>query len=292
MIYFAKKVIKDLKGNLFLNAVTLTSIALSVLIFSAFNLFFLNAGALVNRWVEDTRILVYLKKDLPAEAVAGLGKTLSAVPDVREVTFVSRKQALERFRVQLGEQASLLDGITENPLPDSYEVLVGVRSWNWDHIDPIAEKIRVLDGVAEVEYGREWLGRFVSILDLFRLTLYGMGGLFFTAVVFFVANTIRLVLYSRREEIEIMRLVGASERFIKYPFYVQSLLLGAVGGLVGIGVLFELYRLLVANVGTVVVSSLFEMRFLPVQTLFIILLGSALVGWLGCYISLRKFLRS
>jgi len=292
MIYFAKKVIKDLKGNLFLNAVTLTTIALSVLIFSAFNLFFLNAGALVNRWVEDTRIMVYLKTDLSAEAAAGLGEAIAAIPDVREVEFVSRKQAIERFRGQLGDQASLLDGITENPLPDSYEVLVGVRSWNWDHIDPIAEKIRVMKGVEEVEYGREWIGRFVNILNLFRLTLYGMGGLFFMAVVFFVANTIRLVLYSRREEIEIMRLVGASERFIKYPFYAQSLFLGGLGGLVGIGVLFELYRLLIANVGKVMVSTFFEMRFLPVENLFIILSGSAFVGWLGCYISLRKFLRS
>jgi cell division transport system permease protein len=292
MIYFAQKVIKDLKGNLFLNTVTLTTIALSVLIFSAFTLFFINAGALVNRWIEDARIMVYLKPDVAAETIARLSKTMEAIPDVRGVEFIPREKALERFRIQLGKQASLLDGITENPLPDTYEVLMGVQSWNWDHIEPIAGKIKALDGVDEVEYGQEWLGRFVNILNLFRLTVYGMGGLFFMAVVFFVANTIRLVLYSRREEIDIMRLVGASEGFIKYPFYVQSLFLGVIGGGVGIGVLFELYRLLDANVGTSMASAFFKMRFLPVEIILAILSGSVFVGWLGCYISLRKFLRS
>ena len=292
MIYFAQKVFKDLKGNLFLNTVTLTTIALSVLIFSAFTLFFVNAGALVNQWIEDVRILVYLKPEVSAETVARLGKTMAAIPNVRGVEFIPREKALERFRGQLGKQASLLDGITENPLPDTYEILLGGQSWNWGHIEPIAEEVKALDGVDEVEYGQEWLGRFVNILNLFRLTVYGMGGLFFMAAVFFVANTTRLVLYSRREEIDIMRLVGASDRFIKYPLYAQSLFLGAVGGGVGIGVLFELYRLLVANVGTSMASAFFRMRFLPAEIVLITVSGSVCVGWLGCYISLRKFLRS
>lgn len=292
MIYFAKKVIKDLKGNLFLNTITLMAIVFSVLIFSAFSLFFVNAGALVNRWIEDARIMVYLKPDISAATISGLGKTITAIPNVRGVEFIPREKALERFRAQLGKQASLLDGITENPLPDAYEVLMGGQSWNWDHIEPIALSIRALNGVAEVEYGQAWLARFVNLLNLFRLTIYGMGGLFFMAVIFFVANTIRLVLYSRREEIDIMRLVGASENFIRYPLYVQSLLLGVIGGILGIGALFELYRLLVANVGTTMVSEFFDMRFLPVEIIFAILSGSMFVGWLGCYISLRKFLRS
>jgi len=292
MIYLTRKVVKDLKGNFFLNFVTLTTIALSVLIFSAFTLFFVNAGALVDRWIEDARIMVYLKPDVTAETIARLAASMEAIPNVRGVEFIPRDKALERFRVQLGRQASLLDGITDNPLPDTYEVLAGGESWSWDHIEPIAEKISAMDGVDEVEYGQEWLGRFVNILNLFRLTVYGMGGLFFMAVIFFVANTIRLVLYSRREEIDIMRLVGASENFIKYPFYLQSLFLGALGGVVGMGVLFELYRLLDANVGTSMASTFFEMRFLPIEIILAILSGSAFVGWLGCYISLRKFLRS
>lgn len=292
MIYFATKVLKDMKGNLFLNAVTLMAIVFSVLIFSAFSLFFVNAGALVDRWIEDARIMVYLRPDLPEASVSRLAEAMAAVPDVRGVEFIPREKGLERFKAQLGKQASLLDGVTENPLPDAFEVRMGVRSWRWDHIEPAAAAIGHLDGVSEVEYGQAWLGRFVHILNLFRLTVYGMGGLFFMAVIFFVANTIRLVLYSRREEIEIMRLVGASESFIRYPLYVQSLVLGAIGGLLGIGVLFELYRLLVANVGAGMASNGFAMRFLPAEIILAIFSGSMFVGWLGCYISLRKFLRT
>jgi cell division transport system permease protein len=292
MIYFTQKVLKDLKGNLFLNAVTVASTALSVLIFSAFALFFVNVGALANRWVEDARIMVYLNPDAEAETIARLGEAIKSIPDVRGLEFVPREAALQRFRAQLGSQGSLLDGIAENPLPDAYEVLVKVRSWSWDRIGPVAGKIGAMDGVDEVEYGQEWMGRFVNILNLLRLTLYGMGGLFFMGTVFFVANTIRLVLYSRREEIEIMRLVGASENFIKYPIYAQSLFLGMIGGILGLGILFQLYRLLEANVANTMSSSFFEIRFLPVEIAAAVFSGSLLVGWLGCYISLRKFLRS
>ncbi|MDM8548745.1 FtsX-like permease family protein, partial [Desulfobacterales bacterium HSG2] len=154
----------------------------------------------------------------------------------------------------------------------------------------------------EVEYGQKWLGRFIHIFSLFRLTGYALGCLFFMATVFFVANTIRLVLYSRQEEIEIMRLVGASESFVKDPFYIQSLIQGALGGFIGLGVLFVTFNFIIGNweIGSWKLGSVsnfqfpisdFNPRFLPPDISVGIFLGSMFVGWLGCYLSLKQFLK-
>jgi len=158
--------------------------------------------------------------------------------------------------------------------------------------------------VEEVEYGQQWMGRFMNLLNLFRLTGYALACLFFMAAVFFVANTIRLVLYSRREEVEIMRLVGASEGFIKDPFYIQSMIQGALGGVIGLGTLFVMFRFVVGDWTLEIgdwkletasdfqfLISDFQIQFLSPEIFIGILLGSMFVGWLGCYISLRQFLK-
>lgn len=292
MILYFQKALRDLRANLFLNTVTVITIALSVLIFSAFLLFFVNADGLLRHWIADMRIMVYLKPDVNPETVRSMKPRIESLPGVREVDFISKSMAMERFRGQLKRQSSLLDGLTENPLPESFEVRLDITSRGWRNIEPVARDIEVMDGVEEVEYGQQWVGRFLHVLGLIRMAGYALGGLFFVAAVFFVANTVRLVLYARRDEVEIMRLVGASESFVKEPFYIQNLLMGTLGGVVGIAVLFILYRFIVANVPGEISPASYQPRFLPLRLSLGILLGSMFVGWLGCFISLRQFLKS
>jgi cell division transport system permease protein len=292
MILYFQKAVRDLRANLFLNTVTVITIALSVLIFSAFMLFFINADGLLRHWISDMRIMVYLKPEISPESVNKMRAKIESLPGVREVDFISRAMAMERFRGQLKRQSSLLDGLNENPLPESFEVRLDPASHNWRNIEPIAGEIESMNGVAEVEYGQQWVGKFVYILNLMRVAGYSLGGLFFVATVFFVANTVRLVLYSRRDEVEIMRLVGASESFVKDPFYIQTLLMGTLGGIIGIGILYSAYRFIAANVAGEFAQTVFPLRFLPLRISAGILLGSMFAGWSGCFISLRQFLRS
>ncbi len=291
MIYFIHRTLKDLRANFFLNSVTVITIALAVLIFSAFTLLFVNADALLRFWLADLRIMVYLKDGTTEATVGEMQKKIRKIYGVRNTVFIPRAEALERFRKQLGPQASLADGLSHNPLPDALEIQMDTALQSWDAIEPAAREIAALPGVEDVEYGAQWLNKFIYVLHLFRLTAYAMGGLFFLAAVFFVANTIRLVLYSRREEVEIMRLVGASDGFIKDPFYIQALFMGMLGGLMGLGGLFCLLRLVTHSTAAWIPADSFHLHFLPAELAGGILAGSMFVGWIGCFISLRQFLK-
>lgn len=292
MILYFQKAIRDLRANLILNTVTVITIALSVLIFSAFMLFFVNADEFLRHWIADMRIMAYLKPGIDADAVQKIKPRIALLPGVREATFISKNRAMERFREQLRRQSSLLDGLKENPLPEAFEIRMDITAESWRKIEPVAREIEEMAGVEEVEYGQQWLGRFIHVLNLIRVAGYSLGGLFFGAAVFFVANTVRLVLYSRRDEVEIMRLVGASEGFVKDPFYIQNLVLGTLGGALGIAILYFFYRFIAANVPAEFSTVSFQLRFLPFRFAVGILLGSMFVGWLGCFISLRRFLRT
>jgi len=291
MIIYFKRAIKDILDHRFLSVVTIVTISTSILIASAFMLFFMNASGIVNSWQEGIRIMVYLKPNTPETEVLDAKRKIQEMNGVQNVQFISNKEALERLKDQIKRQSSLLDNLKENPLPDAFEVRLTESFQNQNKVEMLAAQLESVSIVDEVEYGQVWLGRFTNILNLLRLTGYAMSVLFFLATVLIVANTIRLVLYSRREEVEIMRLVGASDGFIRAPFYMEGLIQGALGGIIGLAALFVLFMVISSNVEQGVTSGMFTIRFLSWQTFVGILVCSMFVGWTGCFISLKQFLK-
>ena len=292
MMLFFKRAIDDIFQNRFLNVVTIITISLAILIASAFILFFVNTSEIINSWKRGLRIMAYLKPHIHNADLTNLERTIQSLDGVHTLRFISKQEALERLKAQMKHQSSLFDNLSDNPLPDSFEIRMTASAGSWQKIESLAAQIQSLALIEEVEYGRRWIGRFVRIISLFRLAGYAMGGLFFMATVFIVANTIRLVIYSRHEEVEIMRLVGATDRFIKMPFYIEGLIQGGLGALIGLVMLFISFFFLSANIEQGVSPGLFRLQFLSPATIGGILLGSMLVGWLGCYISLKQFLKA
>ena len=288
---FFKRAIDDILKNRFLNLVTIITISLSILITSAFILFFINTSEIINSWKKGLRIMAYLKDGLSHSEVDYLTQAIQALDGVQKLRYISKEEALIQLENQMEHQASLLENLTENPLPDSFEIRMTAAIESWQRIASLAAQIEKLNHIAEVEYGQQWIGRFIHLFNLFRLGGYAMGALFFMAAIFIVANTIRLVIYSRREEVEIMRLVGASDHFIKIPFYFEGLIQGALGAVTGLGILYLSFFFIISNVDVDILPGFLDLKFLPVSTICAILLGSMLVGWLGCYISLKQFLK-
>ncbi|MDD2603594.1 MAG: permease-like cell division protein FtsX [Desulfobacterales bacterium] len=285
-----RKALQDMRNNRFLNAITVATIALAVIIVGAFSLFVINAGDLLNTWRQGLRLMVYLEDGLPPDRRPRIEDTLRRMPEIERLQFISKEAAMALLRSQMSRHAALLDGLTQNPLPEAYEV--EVRHGVERQMESLAERIEQIAGVEEVAYGKQWIKRFGGLVELLGIIGYALTGLFSGAAVFFVANTIRLILYGRREELEIMRLVGASERFIRTPFYIQALLQGFMGGLVGIGTLYLVYRFTAGDMAATLGGFGFSFRFLPWTAVAGAVLSAMVVGWLGCFASLKQFIAS
>lgn len=290
-LYF-NRAVQDIRTNRFLNIVTIVTIALSILIVSAFALFYINTSDLINAWKKGVRIMVYLKNGTADTDIPRLEKQLHNIDGVAKTRFISREEGLKQMNKQMKQHASLLENLRENPLPDTFVIHLVATASSEKRVASISKQIQVIQQVQEVEYGQRWLGRFTHVINLFNLAGYGLGALFFMAAVFFVANTIRLVLYSRREEVEIMRLVGAEDRFIKAPFYIEGMIQGAMGGIIGIAALFVIFLIITSNFQKDLIVGTLQLRFLPPPILGVIILSSMTVGWLGCYLSLKQFLKA
>ena len=291
MMLFFKRAFDDILKNRFLNFVTIITISLAILIASTFILFFVNTSEIINSWKKGLRIMAYLKPGIHHTDLEKLKSAIQSLDGVQTLRFISKQEAISRLKAEMKHQSSLFENLTENPLPDSFEIRMTATAGSWQKIESLAAQIESLSLVEEVEYGRRWVGRFIRIISLFRLAGYAMGALFFMATVFIVANTIRLVIYSRREEVEIMRLVGATDNFIKMPFYIEGLIQGALGAVIGLVMLFISFYFISSSVEQGFSPGLFRFQFLSPTIIGAVLLGSMLVGWLGCYISLKQFLK-
>jgi len=289
---YLNRAVKDITAHRFLNAVTVITIALSILVVCAFGLFFINVGDMLSTWEKGIRIMAYLRDGTHEAERLDARLKIESLPGVRQVEFISRETALSLLREQMQRQSSLLDDLDDNPLPDAFEIRMDPKNQTPDRVEQLAVRIESLPVVDDVEYGQQWVGRLTAVLDLFRFAGLGLGGLFCIATVFIAGNTIRLMLYNRKDEIEIMRLVGASDTFIKAPFYIQGLIQGLLGGVVGITVLYVIFKIISTNMANGFAAGFLSLRFFSPATLLGILICSMFVGWLGGFLSLRQFFKS
>jgi len=292
MIFYTRRALKDILDNRFLNALTIITIALSVLIVSAFGLFFLNAQDMFNAWKRGVRVMVYLTPDASEKERSETHQQIQKIGGIQHIRFISKAEAMDLMQARMPRQSSVLLHLRENPLPDAFELTLVAESNSLDKVEFIAKKIEGLPSVSDVEYGQQWIDRFSSFFNLFKLAGTGMGVLFLMAAVFIAANTIRLVLYSRQEEIRIMRLVGATDRFIKFPFYLEGLFQGLLGSLAGLGGLYAAFFAISTKFGQTLSMEMITVRFFPIATCAVIVLVGMLIGLLGSYFSMQQLMKA
>lgn len=291
MTHFVKKALTDIRSNRFLNFITILTISLSILIVSVFLLFFENASRVIESWNQGGRAMIYLKKEFNLDMLPQLKTQINSLGDIDEMVYISKDQALDKVKKDMSSRSAFLKTLKENPLPDALEIKI--KSYNsFEEVQSLAQSIKAIKIVEDVEYGQGWLGKFLKIFNLFKMTGYAMCSLFFLIALFITANTVRLAFYSRRLEVEIMRLVGATETFIKAPFYVEGLLQGFLGGVLGLAVLLVAYLMISSGITQSLASYVyFDIRFLSFETILLIILGSTFLGWFGCYLSLKQILK-
>lgn len=289
--YFLKKALENIRINPFLSLVTLSTIAISMLILGLFALIYLNVQQFLHQWGDELRVTAYLKETISQVKAEELRSKIADWPEVENINYISKTQALARFRSQLRDYAGILEGLSENPLPASLELELRPQFSRGGNIDELSTRLERLPGVAEVQYGKRWLAKLRLFVDVMKLVGITVGGLLLLATIFVISNTVKLTYYSRQEELEILRLVGATDFFIKAPFVIEGLLHGLGGALVAAGGLLLLMLLLFSHLHLPLRLALMPGSLPSVQLIAGFLGLGLLLGILGSTVSLRRFLR-
>jgi cell division transport system permease protein len=293
---------QHLLGEIFINfrrggwgvVASIGAFTVAFLVTGIFLLLTVNLSLVVARWAEDFHVVVFLQDTTTPDQLTLLRKRLDKELAVREVTYVSKAQALSDFRSQIRDQESLLEGLKDNPLPASFQLRIHKEYQTADALRQLAASLKRMEGVEDVLYGQEWIDRLTGIIQVMKILGIVIGGVLGVTSLFIVANTVRLAVYARAEEIEIMRLVGATRAYIQLPLILEGSLQGGMGAALALGLLYALYRATLWQLGasapTIFPGSALG-HFLEAEYQMAMVGIGVLLGGVGSLVALRRFLK-
>lgn len=268
--------------------VAIAMIAISLLILGCFLLVAENLGRAVTQWQGTSRVVVYLNPDATPDQIRNVDRFLASKRELTRRRFVTREQALARFRTWFANLSDVVGQLDENPFPPSFEVDVSPATARAQPFRQLMATLRATPGVDQVQYDWEWIERLRKLVNVINIAGLVAGGVLGVAAAFTIANVIRLTMMLYREEIEIMRLVGATERLIRGPFLVEGFLQGTLGGLLSVGLLYGVFVLSKQALGASLVWSFLFTGFLPLPKIAALVGGGMLAGFLGSWLSVRS----
>ena len=291
--YFFRQAWQNLTQNPWLNAITLGTISLSFLILGLFLVLFLNTKGLLEDWGGRIRVTAYLDASIPPDQVNRLREKIQGFEEVLEVKHRSKEEALKLLEEKMPEKKELLRGLPRNPLPASLEIRLKGEYRNAGGVKGLVKKLQGGAGIEDLQYGSDWLERFSAFMALLKVVGLGFGGLLLLATIIVISNTIRLNIFARREEIEIMRSVGATGLFIRAPFYIEGLLQGFVGAVLALAMLYAFFQVFLAKVYEPLKGLLgnFPAQFIGLEQMAAVALGGMVLGLFGAQVSVGRYLR-
>jgi cell division transport system permease protein len=227
-----------------LSALSVTTIAFSLFVVGLFGLVAVNLQDALRGVAERVEIVAYLLPGTPIETITLAAKDIEAFPEVQSVTYVSEDSALARARAELVEFRDVLQELERNPLPASLEVKLKPRFRDVSHVNDVAERLQGFGFVDDVRYGRDWVEKLDTLRGIAAAVGLVVGAAFAVVAIIIIGTTIRMAVLQRSREIAIMRLVGATDGFIRRPFLLQGAIKGLLGGLVAMGLSYGAYTLI------------------------------------------------
>lgn len=266
-----------------LSALSVTTIAFSLFVLGLFGLVAVNLRQALQGVAERVEIVAYLLPGTPIETITTAEQDIEAFPEVASADYVSEDSALARARRELVEFRDLLRELESNPLPGSIEVKLKPGYQDAAHVNAVADRLRGFAFVNDVRYGRDWVEKLDRLRGLAAAVGLVVGAAFAVVAVIIIGTTIRMAVLQRSREIAIMRLVGATDGFIRRPFLLQGALKGLLGGLVAVGLSYSAYVL----INRFLISASF---FNGLQAVAIVGFGTV-IGLMGSLLSVGRHLR-
>ncbi|WP_054951250.1 permease-like cell division protein FtsX [Numidum massiliense] len=281
---------KSFVRNGWMSVAAAGAVSVTLLILGVVLLLAMNVNYIVNSVENQVQVRVMLDLETKEAQAKTIESEMLAIPGVKHVEFVSKEEALEQLKTDMGD-AKLLEGMEgKNPLPHAFIV----KTSEPEQVEAVAKKIKVIDGVNKAEYGADYTGTLFSTTSVLRTVGIVFIVLLGVASVFLISNTIRLTILARRREIEIMKLVGATNWFIRWPFFIEGLFIGLIGAIIPTILLLIGYY----NVSVDVMKSL-QIPFLKLLPMYptayqvtgLLLAIGAFIGAAGSFLSMRRFLK-
>ncbi len=288
--YFVKDAFKSIKRNKTLSIASAATVAATLFILGVVSLTLVNVNKAVNQLGSKVEARVFLKDDIKNEDKDKLKKTIEGVDGVLEVKLETKEQALEKMKEQLQDDSgALVAGFNKkNPLPSSYIVRVN----NPKAVDDVLAKIKDAPGIEKIKDARQLIDQVTKLTDSATM-IGGITALVFVLVsLFLIGNTIKITVFSRKREIGIMKYVGATDWFIRWPFIIEGILLGILGALISVIILYGLYGFAQTKAADMLLGfNLVARSYILKVTIWQFLLGGMVIGSLASIISMRKFLK-
>ena len=287
--YFFKEALKSMKRNGLMTLASISTVALSLFMLGVFLCGVINLNNMASSLENQVQLSIYLKDGLTTDQIMAVGKQIKAIPNLKHLEFVNKEQAMKEFKARLGDQQQLVNALGDvNPLPNSYVLTFD----NPSDVKATAKLDTTFQGVESTHYGQDIVEELFRITQVIRIGGIVLIAFLAAATLFIISNTIRLTVFARRKEIAIMKYVGATNGFIRWPFLIEGMLLGLVGAIIAVLCVGEFYHFITMEVSE-------SLAFFPLVPMFpffydvaiYILVGGIIVGAIGSTISLKQYMK-
>lgn len=275
------------------NLFSVTIICLSFLTVGIFLSLVNNLRATARDLARNMNVVFYLDKGLPAEAVEALRQEVARAAFVEGIDLVRPEQALERFRMSFPDLADVVTGLKGNPFPPALEMRVSAKASASREVLAFVEGMKKRPGVTDVLFNQDWVEKMQGFSRLAGAVGAFLGGILILTSFFIISNVVKLNVFARRNEIEILRMVGGTNLFIRVPFWLEGITLGLLGSLLSLALLFIVVRLFPVYLGASLgaLQELLKFRYPDLNQALLLLGGGAATGFIGSATSVSKFLK-
>ena len=289
--YLTKEGFRNIRVNHLMSIASIAVLMSCLVMMGAAFMVIVNVNNVMSEIESQNVVMVYLKEEVQGEAITEMREKITLMQNVKKCEFVDKETAFKQQLEELDTDATYFEGV-ENPLPDLFKVSVS----DMTKFDKTVAELKTLDGVDSVRDNREIAQTLVKIRQTIFYVSIGVIAVLLLISLFIIANTVRITMYSRRLEINIMKSVGATNWFIRWPFMVEGMVLGAISGILSLAVVWGLYRLVQSSVSSMLamVSRGFTaVSFLDyiVYILVAFLVIGIVSGGIGSLISIQKYLK-
>jgi len=287
--YFVVDALKSLKRNRTVSIASVATVAATLFILGVFLLIVFNVNAGVEELGSKLEVKIYLKDDITISDKSAIERALSGVEGVTDTKFEDKSDALEAVKKQFGKDSkSLVQGFEKtNPFPNAYIVRVEKP----EIVNNVVKATEGLKGIEKIKDVREVVDKIIKITNTLKIIGFALFAILISVSLFLIGNTIKLTVYSRKKEIGIMKFVGATDWFIRWPFIIEGMMLGVSGAIISTGVLYYVYRIVFLKYTSAILGiTLMNPQFILSTTLWQFILGGLFIGAIGSVISIRKFL--